>query len=313
VTCDLQLEDIKKIGVVGAGIMGHGIAQTFALAGYPVVLCDISRDILSRAMEQINRNLSLFEEMKLIKPGEGAAALNRISTEVDLGAVGGCDFVTEAVPEIMDLKKELFKKLDNLTLPHAILASNTSALSGTAMAEVTRKPHKVVVTHWFNPPHIVPLVEVVKGNWTSEETLSLARDLMQRIGKQPVVIKKEVPGFVANRIQGAIMREALNLLARGIANVEEIDLAIKAGPGFRLASMGIFEIADHGGLDTWARASAATSGKSPATRVLEEKLARGELGVKSGKGFYDYKGKEINEIITKRDRKLITRLKEMKR
>ncbi len=308
----MRLEDIRNIGVVGAGIMGHGIAQTFALAGYAVRLNDVSKDVLSRAAGQIRANLDLFVETGLISPEDRDATLRNITCEVDLAsAVGGCDFVVEAVPEVMELKKQLFMKLDAVAPPHAVLATNTSSLSGSAMAQVTGRPDKVVVTHWFNPPHLVPLVEVVRGSRTSDETLFLARDLMIRIGKKPVVLQKEVPGFVANRIQSAIMREALAILGQGVAGAAEIDLAIKAGPGFRLPSLGIFEIADLGGLDTWARASAAMSKSGSPDPVLAEKVARGDLGVKSGKGFYDYTGRDVRKIIEKRDREFIRRLKEI--
>jgi 3-hydroxyacyl-CoA dehydrogenase len=311
----MQLDNVKKISVIGSGIMGHGIAQTFALAGYTVSLYDLSQEILERAMKGIKANLELFVETGLTKAEEAKAALTRIRTETDLAqAVGESDFVIEAIPEVLERKKELFKTLDELTPSHTILATNTSALSGSAMAEVTKRPQQVVVTHWFNPPHLVPVVEVVKGTWTSEETLTLAAELMRKIGKKPVVIRKEIPGFVANRIQGAIMREALKILKQGVASMADIDQAIKGGPGFRLASLGIFEIADMGGLDTWASASAASSDSTlksnDAVRVLQEKVRKGELGLKTGKGFYDYTGVDIDKLIEKRDRTFIRRLKE---
>lgn len=307
----MRLEDIRKVAVIGSGIMGHGIAQTFALAGYTVSLQDISENALSQAVRQIEENLDLFVETGYISPGDRAAALENISIGVDLAwAAGQSDFVIEAVPEILDLKKQIFKKLDAVAPPHAILATNTSSLSATAMAEVTGRRDRVVAAHWFNPPHLVPLVEVVRGAWTSDETLFTTRDLMVKIGKKAVILHKEVHGFVANRIQSAIFREALNLLNQGVAGIEDIDLAIKSGPGFRLPSLGIFEIADLGGLDTWARASAAMSKSGNPDPVLAEKLARGELGVKSGRGFYDYTGRDIGKIIKKRDREFIKRLKE---
>jgi len=306
----VKLEDINKVAIIGAGIMGHGIALTFGLAGYQVSLHDTSPEVLSRALKHIGKNLALFVETELISPEEQAAALDNIKTEIDLKqSVEKCDFVIEAIPEILDLKKELFKKLDKLAPPHAILATNTSSLSGSAMAEATDRPDKVVVAHWFNPPHLVPLVEVVKGTWTSEETLYLTRDLIIKIGKTPVVLEKEAPGFVANRIQAAIMKEALKILDKGIASAEDIDMAIKAGPGFRLPSLGIFEIADLGGIDTWYWASASMSRSGTPTPILKEKMDRGELGVKSGKGFYDYTGRDIESIIEKRDREFIKRLK----
>ena len=192
----MKLSQIKRVAIIGAGIMGHGFAQIFAQKGYPVFLYDIDGAILEKALKRIDANLDTFIENGLLRKKEKGPVLNRITLITDLeAAVRNVDFVLEAVPEIMDLKKEIFKKLDRFAPPHAILASNTSGLSITEMGAVTARPEKTIIVHGINPPTIIPVVEIVRGNKTTDETADLCYRLLLKLGKIPVRVLKEVPGF----------------------------------------------------------------------------------------------------------------------
>jgi 3-hydroxybutyryl-CoA dehydrogenase len=225
----------------------------------------------------------------------------------------------EAAPEDLALKQELFQKVESLCPARAIIATNTSSLTLSAIGERVRDKSRLVVTHWFNPPHIVPTVEVVKGPETSEETVELAVALLEKIRKMPVRINKELPGFLVNRIQTALIREVWDLYEKGIASAADIDKAVKGTIGFRLASIGPLLTADLGGLDLWLRVyenliHEISSSKEP-PRCVKEMVEKGHHGIKSGKGFYDYavdfsKG-ELDEAIKRRDREFLRRLKEL--
>jgi 3-hydroxyacyl-CoA dehydrogenase len=316
----MKLEDIKSISVLGAGIMGHGIAQSFLMGGYPVRLYDIQDAILETARAHIRENLELFHEEGLIKRRTIDPAMERLTTTSELAeAVRGSDFVVEAAPESLPLKQELFQQVEALVREDAIIASNTSSLTLTDIgARVTRK-ERLVITHWFNPPHIVPTVEVVKGERTSEETLETAFSLLERIRKVPVKINVELPGFLVNRIQVAMVREVFDLYEKGVASASDIDKAIKGSIGFRLASIGPLLTADLGGLDLWFRVCEnllpkIRSSVEPSDAVADM-VAKGDFGIKSGKGFYDYASDfskaALDEAVRKRDEEFLRRLKQL--
>ena len=310
----MPVNKIKKIAVVGAGIMGHGFAMVFAQKGYPVFLYDIDARLLEKALARIAANLDTFVEHGLIRQKEKSAALGRIATTTDLEvAAGRADFVLEAIPEVLDLKKEVFRKLDQTSPPHTILASNTSGLSITEIGSATRRPDKTIIVHGANPPHIIPVVEIVRGIKTSEETAEVCYRLMLKLGKRPVRLLKEVPGFLFNRLQFALYREAMHCLETGVATAEDIDLVVKAGYGFRLATLGPLETSDFGGLDTFLRICEnlfprLDDAKEPPP-LLKKLVAEGKLGVKSGEGLYHYPKAAIKRKIRERDRRLIQLLK----
>lgn len=310
----MKLSQIKNIVVVGSGIMGHGIGQTFALGGYEVTLIDISDDLLEKAIRQIRSNLDTFVEFGITTPERAKEALSKIRTDKNLKtAVRQSDFVVEASPEVMDLKKRIFKELDEYCPPHAIIATNTSGLSLTEMASGIKREDQAIITHWWNPPHIIPVVEVVKGRSTSDKTVDLVCQLLVSIGKKPVRILKEVPGFLGNRLQFALFREALYCLKEGIASAEDIDMAVKGTFGFRLPTIGPLETSDFGGLDTFLNIAEylfkEIDRSTGPSEILKKKVEQGKLGIKTGEGFFRYTPQEAEKKIKERDRQFLRRLK----
>ncbi len=288
--------EVKKVAVIGAGTMGHGIAQIMAMAGLDVRLVDISEEILEKALEKIKWSLQKFAEKKKIRPEEVEEAMGRIKTTTSLEeACKDIDLMVEAAPENMDLKKKIFSAADQVAPPHAILATNTSSLSITEISEATRRPDKVVGLHFFNPPQLMPLLEVIRGAHTSDETLQKAVEIGKLLKKTVVVVRKDVRGFIVNGVLGAVMNEAFWAVYRGEATIEEVDAATKFKLGF---PMGMFELADFVGLDILAAVSKvmyeAFGDRAKPCPILEEYVKRGELGQKTGKGFYDWsKGRPV--------------------
>lgn len=309
----MKAEDIKKVVVVGAGIMGEGIAHNFAQAGLSVRVVDQDEQILDRCLAQIDANLRLFLEFGLLPEGPSSikSRIEPFLSQHLAEATRDCDFVVEAIPEILQLKRELFAQLDSLH-QDIILSSNTSSFTISAIAEGLRTPGRVVGLHYFNPAHIIPLVEIHRGQHTEDEVVEVTRELMLRVGKKPVLVRKEVPGFIVNRITGAMEREIDYLIDEGIVTPEDLDLAAKGSYGFRLACLGPMEAEDMIGLDTAMRASEqifkVLSNATEPSPVLVEKVRRGELGIKSGKGWHDYTGRSRAEIMEERNRKLLQQL-----
>lgn len=280
-----------KAAVIGAGIMGHGIAELLALAGYEVTLVDISDEVLKKALDNIQWSLGKFVERKRIQEEDAKNAMSRIETSLDVeDAASDADLVVEAVPENLDLKKSIFKRIDKAAPSHTILASNTSSLSITEMGKVTSRPDKVVGLHFFNPPALMVLVEVIKGDGTSEETVDATVDIVNRLGKTPVVVRKDVRGFIVNRVLGVVLNEAFWAVHRGEATMEEVDAAVKYKAGFPL---GAFELSDMIGLDVLDEVSTvleeAYGDAAKACPIVKNLVQEGNLGQKTGKGFYDWK------------------------
>lgn len=284
-------EKLKKAAVIGSGAMGHGIAQLLAMNGYQVTMVDISDDLLQKGLEKIKWSLEKFAEKRRIRPEDVQTILARISTTTSYEqAAKDIDFAIEAVPENMELKKKVFAQLDNFAPSHAILASNTSTLSITEMGNATKRPDKVAGMHFFNPPQLMALVEVIKGEKTSQETINTLVDLSKKLGKTPVVVRKDVRGFIVNRVLGAVFNEAFWTLHRGEATKEGIDASVKYSGGF---PMGWFELADYVGLDI-----ASEVGKilydaygerfKPCVEVIEPLVKERKFGQKTGVGFYDW-------------------------
>lgn len=305
---------IQQAAVIGSGVMGHGIAQVYAQAGIAVILYDLEDSYLEKAKKAIEANLALQAGQGLLTETESREALARITTTTNLEeTVRTSEFITEAIPEVIEWKWELYEKLERLAKPDAVIASNTSTLPISRLAEKMSTPERMVITHFFNPAQLVPLVEVVRHDRTTEEAIQLTMELMRKIGKAPVLLKKEVPGFIANRLQAALAREAFHLLEEGVAEARDIDLAVTAGPGFRWSFIGPIETADFGGLDTWKRVidnlAPVLSKSQQAPDLLNECVEAGNLGTKTGQGIYKYENASVSEKIKERDEKFIELLK----
>ena len=241
---------MNNVTIVGAGTMGHSLAQVFAQGGYQVFLNDISQDILIRAKRLIESNLKTLAEVGLFDLQDRSAVVEeRITYTTDLAAaVASSELVIEAIVEDPDTKKALFSELDRLSPPEAILASNTSYLDIYEFVE-TKRPEKVIITHWFAPPHIIPLVEIVPGPHTSPETVGIVKKILDDLGKQTIVLNKFLPGFIANRLQAALSLEVYHLLDNGYATPEDIDRATKSSFGLRMPILGLVKRVDFAGLD----------------------------------------------------------------
>ena len=301
-------KEIRKAAVIGAGIMGVGIVQTFSEAGISVRMIARNQQRLEQSLASIAANLRLFDEFNLLKEAPSAitSRIEIVPTEDMASATQGCDFVLETIPEVLDTKKMIFSQLDQLP-PEVIIASNTSSFTMDMLTENLKSPQRMLGLHYFNPAHIIPAVEIHKGRHTTDKAVEQTRALMIRTGKKPVIVRKTVPGFIINRLTGAMEREIDYLIDEGIVSPEDLDIAVKASYGFRLSCMGPMAAEDMIGLDTSARVSANVfkllSSKTEPSPVLLEKVKKGELGIKSGKGWYDYSGKtreEVNDTINRR-------------
>jgi 3-hydroxybutyryl-CoA dehydrogenase len=301
---------MNNITIVGAGTMGHALAQVFAQGGYQVFLHDLSEEILKQARRLIASNLETLCEAGLFDPnGKHAVLEERIAYTTDLAtAVATSELVIEAIVEDQEAKKTLFSELDRLSPSGAILASNTSYLDIYQFVE-TKRPEKVIITHWFAPPHIIPLVEIVPGPHTSPETVARVKKVIDDLGKQTIVLNKFLPGFIANRLQAALSLEVYHLLDYGYATPEDIDRAAKASFGLRMPILGLIKRVDFTGLDLAQKTLRNKSYGPPPVKGRSESVdsmvSQGRLGVKAGKGFYDYGNTPIEEILRERDLKLL--------
>jgi 3-hydroxybutyryl-CoA dehydrogenase len=308
---------IQHITVIGAGLMGHGIAQVFAQKNYPVILYDLNRSLLEKALCQIRSNLETFVEAGFEAEERVEKILSNLRISVDFGeAVEKADFVLEAVTEELMLKIDLFEKLDQSCSDKTILASNTSTLPLSEINSKVKRKERMVITHWFNPPYIIPTVEVVRGETTAQEVFESTFQLLEKIGKKPVRILKDIPGFLVNRVQTTMFREILSLLDQGVASAEDLDAAIRGSFGIRSAVLGPLTTMDMGGLDVLYKGLKhlypILDRSTEVQKSLEEKIERGEFGLKSGKGFFQYQqGEDLapSNLTKERDRKLLSLLK----
>jgi len=300
----MDIRDIKNFAVVGAGLMGHGIAQIFAVKGYSVTLMDLQDPLLSEAIEKIRSNLTLMDQKGIGRTEQIETTIERIKTTVDLTeAVAGAQFVVEAVTENLALKQDIFKELDSICTKETILATNTSVISVTEIAEKAKIRERILGTHFWNPPYLIPLVEVIRAKETSQEAMNTTFDLLSTVGKHPVRVDKDVPGFVGNRLQHALWREAISIVENGIAEPAMVDEVIKYGFGIRLPVLGPLENADMVGLDltlaihNYILKHIERSPEPPP--ALQEKVERGELGFKTGKGFQEWTPDEAQRSRTR--------------
>lgn len=297
----------QTAAVIGTGMMGPGIAGALALGGVRATILGRTEESAAKGLEAARRQLRLLEENGLAEPARAARALELVDAGTAFDAtIARVDLVIESAPEDMLFKQKLFARMDSLARPDAVLASNTSGLSITAIASLCAHPERALTTHFWNPPHLMPLVEIVKGEKTAAEAALEIRELLIRCGKVPVIVKKDRPGQLGNRMQMALVREAINIVAEGIADVEDVDLAAKTGFGLRLPVYGILEHQDIVGLDMGMSivdyVCQDINNEPRAPELMRRKVAAGELGVKSGKGFYDWSKKSADEVRARRDR-----------
>jgi 3-hydroxybutyryl-CoA dehydrogenase len=299
---------IERVAVIGAGLMGCGVAVEFARFGYEVSIYNTHEETSKQAMQQAREALDLMAETELITGEEADAAYGRLRPTTNItDAASGAHFVHESVLEVLDVKKEVFARLDEICPPPVILATNTSGLRVTDIASATRHPERILATHYFQPPHFVPLVEVAGGEKTDRTLVEKAARMLRGMRKKVVVIDIELPGFVGNRLQGAIAREIRSLVEKGIPYPELIDDVISFGFGRRMAYTGYFKRMDLIGLDFGYRGAQGRG--VPAWGPVAERVERGELGMKSGKGFYDWPGDSAKQLHRRLNTELIRLMK----
>lgn len=310
---------IKRIAVLGAGTMGHGIAETFAMNGYDVSLYEVFDPVREKVIGTIRSELEILARYDVVDGGEIENILGRITLYKELEpAVRDADYVIEATPENLELKQKLFRELDEYCKKEAVFGSNTSSLSLEKMTEGLSEERKArtMVCHWYNPAHLMPLVELSYFGNMEQAVYEEIEDLYKNAGKQTVKVLKDIPGLVANRIQQGVAREVFSLIEMGVADPAEIDKALKFGPAFRYATTGQFEVADLGGLDIWCVVGDNLLGvmdnRKEANPLLRQKVAEGKLGFKSGEGFFSYPEDKKKDIMENFTRKLIIQLKTSK-
>lgn len=308
------MREIRTVLVVGAGVMGHGIAQLFASRGRQVVLVDQSKAFLERAMNWIRVSLDYMAELEEIERAQVERTMSRIHLSTILAQFARqADFVLEAVTEDLELKKQIFQELGRVTAPDVALATNTSTFDINELCAVTEHPNRVIGTHFFHPPPITPCVEIIPADATDEATIDHAIDFMEKMGKFPTICKC-VPGFVANRIQNAMAAEALSIVEEGLATPEQVDRIVKSSFGLRLGAFGPLEIVDQAGLDTYRAVldylyTELGHEKFKPPAILDKMIAEGRLGLKTERGFYEYGDAAADELRRTRDRRLLARLR----
>lgn len=305
--------EIGRVAVVGAGTMGHGIAQVCAQTGRCVTLIDVNQKVLQDAQEKIQASVELMVINGLLPRVAADGLPDRIIFATDLAEAKHADIVFEAIPERVNLKKDLFAQLDIICSEKTIFASNTSGLPVNLLAGFSIHPERVVGTHFYMPAQLIPLVEVIQGEKTDKQLLDKVLAFLSSAGKKPVHVKYDIPGFIGNRLQHAIAREAMSLVEKGVATVEDIDTVVKSSLALRMVFSGPLEQRDLNGLDTHLSITEylyrdLEDSKEPLA-ILKDKVALGQLGLKSGKGFYDWSGKPAGGVSARKNQQLIDLLK----
>lgn len=304
-----KLDEIGTVLIAGSGIMGASFAQIFAKYDYDVILYDIFEKALDGARELIRINMDSQVEEKILTEEKAERMLSKIRMTTDKTCFAEADFVLEAIAERMEVKHLFWKEVSEAAKPEAILATNTSGLSISDIAAAVKDPARFAGMHWVNPPHLIPLVEVIAGNESSMEVIETICGMAVHIGQKPVKVMKDPTGFILNRLQYAVIREACYCVEQGYATVEDVDRVMKYGLGLRYACIGPFETMDFGNIGTFHNVAGyiyedlCAEKKAPA--LLEKVYAEGRLGVKNGAGFYDYPGDEAEKALKERDAKFI--------
>lgn len=305
-----QVEGIETVAIIGAGTMGPGMAAVFAAHAYQVRLMDIKPEVIERARTTVDSVYATLVDNGFLSQAVANQGRGRIEfTLSQADAVAGADFVVEAIPENKALKEAFYRQVEGQVGEDTVLASNTSGIPISELCAVCEEAGRVVGMHWSNPPHIIPVVEIIRGDQTSDRTVRLTRQVVESVDMIPIEVKRDIPGFVENRILYAIMREALNLLENGVATAEDIDTVTKWGIGYKLSVIGPLELLDMAGLDIYNSVASYLNqdlsdlnGVSP---VIRERVERGDLGIKTGRGLFEYEPDEIPAKMKERMRKLL--------
>lgn len=309
----MELGDITEVGVVGAGTMGAGMAQVFAQAGYTVRWYNRSATGLQRGLSRVRDNQRLLIRHGVLTAGQAEAALARLHPSETLADLADVQLVSESIVKDLPAKQALFQALDRLCDGATIFTTNTSGLSISHIAEAVSQRQRFAGLHCANPPHIIPIVEIINGKETSDVTCEVLTALARRLGKRPVLVQREVPGFISNRLQFALLREALYLIESGVASAADVDAAIKHGIGLRWALFGPLEIADLGGLDVFDAIAGYLfedlSNTAEVSPVLRSRVVEGQIGIKSGNGFYAYTPERGRALAAQRDEALLALLR----
>lgn len=301
--------DIKNIVIAGAGTMGYSMAQIFAKYNFDVTIYDLKDEAIKNARSRIQENTKILIEEHELTIEEEEKLHQHLTYTTDKSCFKNCDLVVESIIEKVEIKQSFYKEISNIVREDTILATNTSGISINTLASAVYKPERFIGMHWFNPSHLILLIEIIKGDHTLDCVAQSIKDLSIQIGKKPVIVQKDVLGFAANRIQFAVLREALYLVEQGVISKEDIDAVMKYGLGFRYACLGPLEVADFGGLDTFYHISdylmedLCNDTKVP--HELAELFEAGHLGIKTQQGFYDYHDGKDHEAIKNRDDQLL--------
>ncbi len=302
--------ELRAVAVIGAGTMGPGMSAVFARHGFETRLADVQPEALERAKRTVDGVYRVLVGAELLTEEEAEAGRRRLTCTLEVpDALRGADLVLEAIPERLDLKQQFFADAERHVSEATILASNTSGIPITELGKAVQRPERVVGMHWSNPPHLIPVIEVIRGKMTSPATVEATRWVVRRLDMIPVLIERDVPGFVENRILYAIMREALHLWNEGVASAEDIDTIIRWGIGYKLAVIGPLALLDVAGLDIYHSVASYLnrdlSNATDVSPVVTQRVARGELGVKSGRGIFAYEPGEIPALMEQRMRRLL--------
>jgi 5-formyl-3-hydroxy-2-methylpyridine 4-carboxylic acid 5-dehydrogenase len=306
----MDTNTIRTVAVIGAGTMGPGMAAVFARHGCETRLAEIQPEVLERAKGTIETVYRVLQAGGFMTEGEAEAGRKRLTfTLQPRDALRGADFVLEAIPERLDVKQKFFAAAEEQVSEQTILASNTSGIPISELGKAVRHPGRVVGMHWSNPPHLIPVIEVIRGEQTSDATIETTRDLVKRIDMIPVLVKRDVPGFVENRILYAIMREALHLWEQGVVGAEDIDTITRWGIGYKLAVIGPLELLDVAGLDIYNSVASYLnrdlSNAADVSPIVKERIERNELGLKSARGIFAYEPSQIPALMQQRMRRLL--------
>lgn len=315
---EMKVEQIKRIGVIGTGMIGPDISLACAMAGYPVTIVGRTRESVERGLARFRKNLQSLVVAGLYSNEETGEVDSLLSASTDLETgLQKADFVFEAVVENLEIKQKLFGEIERYCSEHTLMASSTSGLSPTDISGRMKAPERMLVMHFWNPPYLVPLVEVVAGNRTSPDTTETALGFLCGLGKEPVLLKKDILGHIGNRIQHAMFREAIHLIEEGVATPEDIDRVITSSLGPRYSMIGPMEYLDSVGLDLNVAIHSyllndLADDKAP-QKLLRRKYDQGDCGAKTGRGFYDWSDRSLEEMTTRQNKRFIDRLIEMRK